>query len=235
MNGKRAVNFIRNNRTALCLCAVFLGMYLFLTRYTIRQYRLTGLLLAAPPVLLLFVSGRENPLRRGWIVLVALVLCADFFSALVYDDCGAVSDPALYPRVIARSSLPAGLTEAPFPARIPPGADHVSLAYHPLALGQGGQSLQLAFTADADNIASLASRCREKAVWAGKPGGAPPEYGAVPEMLNIFDYRDTSLPADFTIYVLSARKKAADWNHRACSLAAVSQQRGTALFAAETW
>lgn len=235
MNGKKAVNFIRNNPAPLCLCAVFAGMYLALRWYTIRQYRLTGLLLAIPPVLLFFAGGRKKPLRRGWIALAALAMCAGFFAALVYDGCGGVSDPALYPRVIARSALPAELTQPPFPARIPPGADHVFLAYRPLAVGQGGQSLRLAFTADADTIASLASRCREKAVWSGKPGDAPPEYGAIPEMLNSFDYRDTGLPADFTISVLWAEKKAADWNHGACSLAAVSEKRGTALFAAETW
>ena len=235
MNGKKAASFFRSRRAALALCAVFLAMYLFLTRRTIRQYRLTGLLLAIPPVLLLFVSGRQKPLRRGLIALAILAMCAGFFSILVYDGWDGISDPALYPRVIARSALPAALTEPPFPARIPPGADHVSLAYHPLAVGQGGQSLALAFTADADTIASLASRCRKKAVWSGKPGGAPPEYGAIPEMLNSFDYRETGLPADFTVYVLSAEKKAADWNHGACSLAAVSKARGAALFTAETW
>lgn len=235
MNRKKAADFLRQRRAALVLCAVFLGMYLVLTHRTIRQYRLTGLLLAVPPALLLFMSGRQKPLRRGWIALAALLLCAGFFAALVYDGCGDLSDPALYPRVIARSALPAKLTQGPFPARIPPGADHVSFRYHPLAVGQGGQSLALAFTADADTVASLASRCREKAVWSGSPGGAPAEYGAIPGMLDVFDYRNTGLPAGFTVYVLSAEKKAADWNHGACSLAAVSKARGEALFAAETW
>ncbi|MGI5894601.1 MAG: hypothetical protein ACOX6P_08420 [Candidatus Merdivicinus sp.] len=207
------------------ICA--LAVYILLLFTMPRQPWLWGLCFFLPALLLTgtAILSERHVLHVPGTVFASLILSAAgvigaFFLLffLSFDAAvNPVTDPAQYERILSLCGYPEREKVADFPPQIPADAEDVLFSYH-TALLQGGEELQLSFSAPPETIARLKISLTEQQ-----------GYAEIPDWwVASRDQEDSEM---VTLYAKPYR--VSDWNHG--TISAAFFRGNTVFFCMEDW